>query len=125
MDFRNMLKRNDSSVFSNFFPISLGNGISMSIQAGRTHYCSPRAQLADPFEYDSFEVAFVKEGVGFVDPIQNQDLADFSYDQVLGYVDVERVQELYEVALKNSSDEDFADCLKEKRIGSEDSSVFE
>lgn len=47
-------------IFQHCYPLLLADGTSLSIQAGETHYCSPRKNSSDGDynEYDSFEIGF-------------------------------------------------------------------
>lgn len=62
------------------------NGYGLSIVCGEFFYCSPRENLAFVSEYDTYEVAIMKDG-------------DISYDSgltsdVLGYQTKKEVEEL-------------------------------
>jgi len=89
-DFRNMLER---TAPGHFAPIEFDNGLRMSIQAGNGMYSSPRENRSNPHAYSAFEVAFVKPSIGFVNPL-GLDMGD----QVMGYVETDKVQEMYEAA---------------------------
>ena len=91
MDFRNKIER---TVSGNFSAIEMSNGLIMSIQASENHYSEPRS-LVPVEQYTAFEVAFLKGGFGFVDPLDC-----LKYDQVMAYVPTEKVQALYDRALK-------------------------
>ena len=102
MDFRNKIER---TVSGNLSPIQMDNGLTMSIQASETHYSEPRS-LVPISQYTAFEVAFLKGGFSFVDPLNC-----LEYDQVMAYVPTEQVQSLYDRASKLSSE--YVSKLKE------------
>tara|TARA_Y100000034_G_C6814467_1_gene366277 strand:- start:458 stop:715 length:258 start_codon:yes stop_codon:yes gene_type:complete len=70
----------------------------MSIQAGQYQYCAPREDLDDVYAYTEFEIAFQDEKSNFLNPLSCLE-EDFKYDDVMGYIPVKRVQEIYEKAL--------------------------
>ena len=93
-DFRSLLQRTKGGSINYFSPIILHKedcSINMSIQASRFNYSSPRIDNLSAYDYDEFEVAFMRDGE-FVNPIG----IDFGYDQVLPYIPVNEVQSMFE-----------------------------
>jgi len=92
-DFRELLVRNDGGYFKR---LQCKDGIEMSVQGNTYAYSTPRVFSVDPYLYEDFEVAFIKDG-NFIDPFENKDIADFEHDDVLGYIPVAEVQNMYDL----------------------------
>ena len=97
-DFREAIVRRIRS-FSVAHRIEI-NGWCLSVQAGEGHYCSPRKTLDSIYNYDSFEIALWVKQNGKDGRFLNIDmlfpgLELDQRDKVVGYVPVEKVQELY------------------------------
>jgi len=97
VDFRTLLK-SDGDHHCRFAHLPVANGVSMSIQAGQYQYCAPRKDLDDVYAYTEFEIAFQDEKSNFLNPLSCLE-EDFKHDDVMGYIPVKRVQEIYEKAL--------------------------
>lgn len=74
--------------------LSLGDGTTLSIQAGRTHYCSPRenAQIADYDFYYEFEIGFPSAEIAEIMPFA--DSLEGPTESVYGYVPKEIINQL-------------------------------
>jgi hypothetical protein len=74
------------------------NGVSLSIQASRYHYCSPREDQRDLCEYVTVEIAVLKDGAltrpESVGLSKYADLWEAGDHAVAGYVDVATVVEI-------------------------------
>lgn len=107
IDFRELLECKDTSgIFRINEWINLGD-YKLSIQASNSHYCTPRENLIDLFEYESMEVAIFKNGDfinlekdSFFDKWKDRDLFLENYDtQVAGYVPIDVIQSLFNYML--------------------------
>ena len=110
VDFRTLLKTGGEHR-CRFDHLPVANGVSMSIQAGQYQYCDPRKDLDNVFEYTEFEVAFQDEKGNFLNPLSCL-REDFRRDDVLPYIPVKRVQEIYEKALVG--EEGYPKIIKER-----------
>lgn len=92
--------------FRTFEALEVGNGIELSIQASKYHYCSPRKTLGFLEDYDTMELAILKDGrfvnVERVLPTFSMiDELNKSYEgTVFGFVPVEVLEALYNELIK-------------------------
>lgn len=64
----------------------------LSIQCSETHYCSPRLNLDNPADYETYEIAIMDKDGDFCGKRIFPD--KFEYDDVLGYVRPEDIQQI-------------------------------
>ena len=66
------------------------NGLTISVQASKNHYCSPREDLDSEDKYSSFEVAIIDKENNFV-------TAEFildALDSIIGWQSEEEINEI-------------------------------
>ena len=69
------------------------NGHILSVQCGRRNYCTPRADLSSPEDYDTFEIA-IWESNGSREWCTQRFIS--GDDEVLGWVSREEIEEIIE-----------------------------
>jgi hypothetical protein len=72
------------------------NGLTLSVQASESHYCSPREDLDSEDKYSSFEVAIIDKENNFV-------TAEFildALDSVIGWQSKEEINEIIKEILE-------------------------
>lgn len=97
-DFRKNLKRNSR----HFFDRLEAGAFGLSVQASRTHYCSPRQDSDDPEFFSAFECALF-ENDEWVNPRTDTRFSDIGVDNwesgtcpVGGFIPVATVQAIWD-----------------------------
>ena len=87
-----------------FEPLDLGNGIELSIQGSRSHYCTPRATV-DPTEYSEMELAIFKDGEWARLTAESEQqlgiIGEPGDNPVYGYTPVDTIQAIRELLQAN------------------------
>ncbi len=68
---------------------NIKDNIDISIVCGQFFYCSPRVNLSDPLEYDSYEIAIFKDG-----EFTREFFDEFHGDDVIGYISEDEITSL-------------------------------
>lgn len=87
-----LVRTSNPNRFSLFNEKILCGEYLLSIQCNRHTYCSPREDIQDPSKYDSFEFAVMDKNYEFCG--KRLFPSKFEYDDVLGYVDENTIQEM-------------------------------
>ncbi len=98
-DFRKKLKRDSCGYFEH---LEMPNGLTLSIQASRFHYCSPRQDDLSPMDYYQWEVAILDAAHKWIHPREHPALKSLGLDEhwrnddVGGFISAENVQCIFD-----------------------------
>jgi hypothetical protein len=67
-----------------FERITLNKGVSLSVQASRTHYCQPRDDCDDYNYFSKFEVGYIKQDDNYFIPFPFVQFAEDSISDEIG-----------------------------------------
>ena len=91
---------NNFEIKSETFPVHrnwgfhLDNGLGISIAVGQMAYCSPKRVLSSLDQYESVEVAVLRNGE-YIDVSKSGAPYRHQYDSVLPYLDIKEFEDIF------------------------------